>query len=506
MEASQAFERLIVVSNRLPVTVAKRADGWRINPSSGGLVSALAPVLRRKGGMWIGWPGTPDAPGLDEALENATGIGCELRSVPLDRDEVEGFYYGFANEILWPLLHGFETRCNFSPSYWRTYLSANARFARRVADSAGDNDFVWIQDYHLMLVGSELRKLGLGQRLAFFLHIPFPPPDIFLKLPWRAEILEGLLAFDLIGFHTLRDRRNFVACLQELKLPDLKVAGRGDVQRVRFGDRSLRVGAFPISIDFEEMNRASRSDEVTQAVRRFREGFGTRQVVLGMDRLDYTKGIPERLEAFRTLLRKHEDLRSRITLVQLTVPSRENVPEYERLRGEIERLTGEINGEFTDPGGWVPVQYLHRSLDRVTTCAYLRGADIALITPLRDGMNLVAKEYCACDIERDGALILSEFAGAAAELKNGALLVNPYDTEGVAEAIYRAYSMSRDERHWRMTALRNQIRRNDVFAWVDSVLTAATQRQLDTEPRLEDYSPSISLSERFAVGTDAAAQ
>jgi trehalose 6-phosphate synthase len=486
--------RLIVVSNRLPVVLDREEPGWRVKAGSGGLVTAMAPILQARGGTWIGWPGTHESQGVAEAMaDHSATLGYDLVGVPLSESEVQGFYYGFANEILWPLMHGFETRCNFAPEYWHAYSGVNRKFAEAVAAAALPHDYIWIHDYQLMLVADMLRSAGLRQRIGFFLHIPFPAPEVFFKLPWRAELLHGLLAFDLIGFHTVRNRRNFVHCLQQLDLPGLRVTGRGDVVTVHYAGRQIRVGAFPISIDYKAISREAAGQAVTQRAEGLRADMGGRKLVIGIDRLDYTKGIPHRLEAFRHALREEPELAAQVCLMQLTVPSRENVPEYERLRGEIERLVGEINGQFTLPGGPVPVQYLHRSLPREEVYACLRAADVGLVSPLRDGMNLVAKEYCACQTENRGVLVLSEFAGAAAELKHGALLINPYDVEGTAEAIRRALAMPAQERAVRMSKLRTQVARNDIFRWLDDFLDAAFARHLSDFPRLEDHLPAVDM-------------
>lgn len=493
--------RLVAVSNRLPVVFKSENGGWTTTPGSGGLITAMAPVLKNRGGLWIGWPGAANVDGLEKLLRSASAdAGYELKPVELSEDEIKGFYYGFANEILWPLFHGFETRCNFDPAYWQDYKSANQKFAKAVAATCRERDFVWIHDYHLSLVGSELRKMGCGYKLGFFLHIPFPPPDVFFKLPWRAQLLEGLLAFDLVGFQTVRDRRNFTSCLHQLKLAGLKISGTGSVVSVSFRGRNIRVGAFPISIDFAEISHRAASGEVAEKAWLFHEHFPERQIIIGMDRLDYTKGIPERLEAFRIALKTHPELQGKATLVQVTVPSREDVPEYRELRLNIERIVGEINGEFTIPGEWVPIHYIHRSLMRDEVYSYLRASDVALVTPLRDGMNLVAKEFCACDIDLSGALVLSEFAGAAAELNRGALLVNPYDVEGMAAAIYRAFKMNPAERRERMRKMREQIRKHDIFHWVNSVLEAAFAVHLADLPLVEEFIPRLDIAaERRAV-------
>jgi trehalose 6-phosphate synthase/phosphatase len=489
--------RLVVVSNRLPVTLEREADGtWLVRPGSGGLVTALQPVLRHRGGLWIGWPGTSvDDPAIATALADADqDAGYTLRGVALNPDEVKKFYQGFANEIIWPLFHDLQSLCNFDPDYWRTYMEVNRRYAQTVFAHCTEADFIWVHDYHLMHVASELRLLGSRSHLAFFLHIPFPPLDIFVKLPWRFSLLRALLEYDLIGFQTLRDRRNFVQCVRTL-FDDVGVDGKGQVVTLRVGERKLRLGSFPISIDYDNFMRHASQPEVAEHAAALRTELNNRQLLLGVDRLDYTKGIPHRLEAFRNALQRYPDLIEQVTLIQVVVPSRADIPEYSGIKTRIERLVGEINGQFTRPGGWVPIHYIFRSLTRTELLAYYRAAEIALVTPLKDGMNLVAKEYCACSIEEDSVLILSEFAGAAAQLQNGALLVNPYDREGVADAIHSAFLMPIAERQRRMRRMRRSIRDQDIFWWVDSFLRAAIAKNLTAFPLPPDFVPQDSFLE-----------
>jgi trehalose 6-phosphate synthase len=327
--------------------------------------------------------------------------------------------------------------------------------------------------------------------MGFFLHIPFPSPDIYLKLPWRLPLLHALLDYDLIGFQTPRDRRNFTQCLR-LLISGVEAHGKGNVISVRHASRASRVGAFPISIDYNAFHRQARAPEVAARAAEFHRLLPDRRLILGVDRLDYTKGIPHRLQAFRNALDRYPQLRERISLIQVVVPSRVDIPEYSELKAQIEQLVGEINGTFMRPGGWVPVWYVYGSLTRDELLAHYRAADIGLITPLRDGMNLVAKEYCACS-EESCVLILSEFAGAAQQLHRGALLVNPYDIEGVADAIYRAYIMSDEERRARMRSMRRAVREYDIFWWVDAFLHAAIGRDLSAFPWPDNHTPEMAV-------------
>ena len=484
---------LIVVSNRLPVVVSRGPDGSaRVEPGAGGLITALRPVLRDRAGAWVGWSGLAgnDEPDLEKALEQAgEEAGYRLHPVSLTRREMRDFYQGFSNEVIWPLFHDSPSSCDFQTRYWRAYEEVNRKFAEVTARHAGPGDFLWIHDYHLMGMGRHLREIDPRYRAAFFLHIPFPPLDLFLQLPWRFQVLRSLLDYELIGFQTLRDRRNFLESLN-LLCKDVVVSGQGPVLTARRGPREVRIGAFPIGIDFNEFARRATDESVERKTMSLREDEPGRRILLGVDRLDYTKGIPNKLEAFGKLLETRPDLRGRVTLVQVAVPSREGVPGYREFRSRIERLVGEINGEFTR-SGWVPVHYLHRSLDRPKLLAYYRSADVALVTPLKDGMNLVAKEYCAANVTEDGALVLSEFAGAAAQLRDGALLVNPYDVEGTAAAIGRAVALAPSERRVRMARLRRSVRESNIYWWLDSFLRAAFARDLSDFPQAEDYVPQL---------------
>jgi trehalose 6-phosphate synthase len=492
-ENSMSSGRLVVVSNRLPIVIEKAGTrDWKIRPGSGGLVTAMGPVLKHRGGLWLGWLGIPreDCPSgrqLDTLLRTGTSrTGYSLRYIHLSRDEVAQYYHGFSNEILWPLFHDLFSNCKFEPSYWKAYQLVNSKFAEHAREHTLKGDYLWVHDYQLILVARELRKMGIDRQIGFFLHIPFPPLDIFLKLPWRFQILHALLEYDLIGFQTARDRRNFIGCVRALL--GYRVEGRGQVNTIHTDGRDVLVGSFPISIDYREFADFANTQEVADEAWIIHANLPRRQIILGVDRLDYTKGIPQRLLAFENALARYPDMRRRVTLLQVVVPSRQGVEEYERLRHEIERLVGEINGRYTEVG-WTPVHYIFRSLPRKELVAYYRTCEIALITPLKDGMNLVAKEYCACSTEGNGVMILSEFAGAAAQFYPHALLVNPYDLEGVADAIYQAFTMGQEERQARMRRLQASIQKNDIVKWVNSFLRAGLSKDLDDFPQMEFFVP-----------------
>jgi trehalose 6-phosphate synthase len=397
---------------------------------------------------------------------------CRFVPVFLTSEEEAKFYYGFSNEIVWPLFHDLQSRCNFDPSYWGTYQCVNRKYATIVKEIANGGEFVWVHDYHLLLLGEQLRSMNVDCNLAYFHHIPFPSPDIFAKMPWRSELLAAMLRFNALGFQTSRDLQNFVRCLRRFLSNDVRISS--GVKQVNIETRNgiVFAGTFPISIDFQEFASQASSPEVCALAESLRCNIKGAHLLLGVDRLDYTKGIPERLRAFELLLEQSSDFHHKVTLVQIVVPSREDIPKYRELKEEVERLVTSINGRFTQ-NGWVPIQYVYRRLSRTELLAYYRAAQIALITPLKDGMNLVAKEFCAAQIHNDGALILSEFAGASAQLKNWALLVNPNDIEAVTAAISRALMFSRQERQIRMRGMRRSIAKEDVAAWATAFRNAA---------------------------------
>lgn len=450
-------------------------------PSSGGLVTALGPVLGERGGHWIGWLGAAaSSPPTDELAALEPTLGYRLHPVPLSADEVAGHYHGFSNEVLWPLFHDFISHCNFDPGYWPVYQRVNQKFAQEVAATSEADDYVWIHDYQLLLVAGELRRQGVRREVGFFLHIPFPSPDMFFKLPWRQQVLEGLMEHDLVGFQAERDQHNFLDCVRH-GVAGAVIERRGEPgaehgaarMRVRLPDgRVLHTGVFPISIDYDDFVRRSVEHPVSEVVARVRSSMPGRTIILGLDRLDYSKGIPQRLLALGNALERYPELHGRVSLLQVVIPSRTLVDDYRHLKDEIDRLVGKVNGEH-GRAGWIPIHYLFRHLEDVELLAYYRVCEVALITPLKDGMNLVSKEYCACSLEGNGVLILSEMAGAAAELGDGALIVNPFDIVQMADAIQRAVTMPEVERRERMQRLRAIVRERDVHAWVEGYLAAA---------------------------------
>jgi trehalose 6-phosphate synthase/phosphatase len=449
---------IVVASNRLPFTIERRPDGLHVETAPGGLVSAMDPVLRKCGGTWIGWPGIEMRRG--EALPVADRPYA-VAAVNVSDDELEHYYHGFSNETLWPLLHSMPGRSRFVRRDFETYAEINGRFAATVEEHAKGAGLVWIHDYHLMLAPRHVRETLAGDAaLGFFLHVPFPPFDIFRLLPWDRELLSSLLACDLIAFHVPGYARNFLDCVERT----LGARVDAEAMLVEYGDRTTRVAALPIGIEFEAF------DGLARGAARQPES-GRERVVLGVDRLDYTKGIPERIRAFERLLELHPEYRERIVLLQIAVPSRAEVSEYRDLKSEIDELVGAVNGRFTT-ATWSPIRYINRGIERERLSALYRDAEVALVTPLRDGMNLVAKEWVACQVDAPGVLILSRLAGAAETMRE-ALLVNPYDLDGTAEAIHRALTMEEDERASRIAALRRRENRDDLDAWTSAFVGAA---------------------------------
>ncbi len=460
----------VVVANRLPIDQVRLPDGtttWKRSP--GGLVTALEPILRKQSGAWIGWAGVPDG---DE--EPIVQEDLKLYPVRLSAEDVALYYEGFSNATLWPLYHDVIVKPQYHRHWWDRYVEVNRRFAEATARAAAPGATVWIQDYQLQLVPKMLRMLRPDLTIGFFLHIPFPPVELFMQMPWRTEIIEGLLGADLVGFHLAGGAQNFLILARRLLGANTSRATIGVRSRfgeVQIGFRTVKVGAFPISIDSAELDRKARARSIRQRAREIRAELGNpRKLLLGVDRLDYTKGIDVRLKAFSELLAEDRADRSDTVLVQLATPSRERVESYIEMREGIERQVGHINGEYGEVGHPV-VHYLHRPVPRDDLIAFFVAADVMLVTPLRDGMNLVAKEYVACRSDLGGALVLSEFTGAAAELRQ-AYLCNPHHTDGVRDAIEQALNQTPEEGRRRMRALRRQVLAHDVDRWARSFLDA----------------------------------
>lgn len=453
---------IVIVANRLPVQRTPGREGW--SSSAGGLVTAMKPVLQTRSGSWVGWTGA-----AGPAPRPFTHDGVRIRPVRLSTEEIRGFYEGMSNSTFWPLYHDAIRAPEFRREWWRPYVQVNRRYAEAAAAAARPGDVVWVHDYHLQLVPLMLRDL-LGDRadrirIGFFLHIPFPPEELFAWLPWRTEVLRSLLGADLVGFQTHASAQNFVRAVRNYRLAD------GAEGELMVDDRVVRAASFPISIDFNWFEEQAMLPETMHRAVDIRRRLGPRRrVLLAVDRLDYTKGIPERLLAFGELLRSKQATVDDCVLVQIAVPSRESVGEYAGLRDAIERTVGRINGEYSHPGQ-VAVHYFRRNLTREEIVGFYRAADVMLVTPLRDGMNLVAKEYVATRTDNTGVLVLSEFAGAARELRR-ALIVNPRDVDQMRSTMHAALTLPAEDASQRMAILRTVCRRHDVQVWAESFLEA----------------------------------
>jgi len=464
----------VVVANRLPIDMVRLPDGsTTFKRSPGGLVTALEPLLRRRRGAWIGWAGIVEAD-VDVEDEPIVAEDLQLHPVRLSAEDVAEYYEGFSNATLWPLYHDVIVKPIYHREWWDRYVEVNRRFAEATSRAAARGATVWVQDYQLQLVPKMLRELRPDLTIGFFLHIPFPPVELFMQLPWRTEIVEGLLGADLVGFHLPGGAQNFLILSRRLVGANTSrgsVGVRSRLGEVDLDKRTVRVGAFPISIDSGELDHKARDRDIRKRAKEIRAEVGNpRKILLGVDRLDYTKGINVRLTAFAELLAEGRVKGDDTVLVQLATPSRERVESYQKLRDDIERQVGHINGEYGEVGHPV-VHYLHRPVARDELIAFFVASDVMLVTPLRDGMNLVAKEYVACRSDLGGALVLSEFTGAAAELRQ-AYLVNPHDTEFVKDAIEAALNQSGEEGRRRMRALRRQVLVHDVDRWARSFLDA----------------------------------
>ncbi len=458
------MSRLLIVSNRLPISVRVEHGALCLTRSSGGLAAAMRGPHERHCALWIGWPGSV-ASLTPEQRDDADAALAGMRAVPvhLGAAEQHRFYDGFSNGVLWPLFHYLLDKVNLDAELdWEAYQRVNEHFADVVATQYRPGDAIWVHDYQLMLLPALLRRRLPGARIGFFLHVPFPSAEVFRILPWREQILRGLLGADLLGFHTAGYRRNFAASAAHVLGVEPGEAA------IEHDGRTVALGVHPISIDAAEIERLAGHPGVREEAARIRAEARGRKIVLGIDRLDYTKGIPRRLLAIERLLEREPALREQVRFIQLAVPTREMAGAYADFRRVVHELVGRINGQHGTTCS-TPIHYMHRSLPFEQVVALYLAADVMLVTPLRDGMNLVAKEYVAARVDNDGALILSEFAGASAELAE-AISVNPYDIGSVAAAVKRAIAMPPAEQRVRMAALRRRVATHDVHAWAQSFL------------------------------------
>nr|WP_199157681.1 bifunctional alpha,alpha-trehalose-phosphate synthase (UDP-forming)/trehalose-phosphatase [Pedobacter sp. ASV2] len=453
--------KTVIISNRLPVKIIEENDEYTFIPSEGGLATGLGDVYKTGNSIWIGWPGI-DVP--EERQEEVKQKLAELNLYPvfLTQEEINLFYEGFSNEVLWPVFHYLVTYAHYEQSYWDCYKSVNEKFANAALKVLDQEDKIWIQDYQLLLLPGILRNQLPEATIGFFQHIPFPSYEIFRLIPWREELLNGLIGADLIGFHTYDDVRHFISTATRL----LPVNSSSNV--LNSNERQIVVEAFPMGIDFNKFSSLASQQEVKDKVKSFREGKENVKIILSIDRLDYSKGILERLKALEILLQMHPEYVGKIELNMIVVPSRDTVPQYKDLKEQIDQFVGNLNARYRSLN-WIPVNYFYRSFPIETLSAFYSAADICLVTPMRDGMNLVSKEYVASRNNEDGILILSEMAGASKELTD-ALIVNPNNLGDIMEAIVAALKMPLDEQKQRMKLMRNIVEKFNVKHWVNNFI------------------------------------
>ncbi len=474
-------KRVVIVSNRLPVSVSRRDNKLNIRPSVGGLATGLSSFHRDSNGLWIGWPGMIANNG-EEKMHMEKTLKEEFNCLPvhLTSSDLKNYYYGFSNRTLWPLFHYFTTYCTYDRSEWKAYEKVNRSFCRRVMEILQPGDLVWVHDYHLLLLPDLIRREAPDASIGFFLHIPFPSMEIFRYLPWREEILLGMLGADLIGFHTYDYTRHFLSSV-------LRILGREqEYGQVVAGNRLVKADSFPMGIDAGKYAAAVTEPAVLKERKRLREKLKVEKIIVSVDRLDFSKGIPERLKAFELFLENNIKWHNRITFVMLCVPSRTKVEEYRQLKREIDELVGRINGRFGAPG-WLPILYMYRAVSFEELISLYSEADLALVTPLRDGMNLVAKEYLACQSRSEkGALVLSETAGAAAELGE-AIIVNPNDIDMITLAITEGLEMPDKDKKAAIHYMADRIEKYNIFRWAEDFiehLDHTRGRQVQNRQRL----------------------
>jgi trehalose 6-phosphate synthase/phosphatase len=450
------------MSNRAPIRVIREGREERIEPTVGGVGSTFLRLLERNGGLWVAWSGGQRTP--SPKVMPPTEPRFKIIFAPLGEQDISEYYHGMCNRGLWPLMHFMTPNCHFSTAHWNRYVRVNGTFAGIVAEQAQSGDLLWVQDFHLALVPHLVRRQRGELPIGIFWHVPFPPEQLMRILPWREEFLRGMLGADLIGFHTQSYANHFLNCCSRILHLDVD-AQNGEIS---VSGRRVRAAAFPLGIPADFFSTLAASSRVAARAQRIRRSLGSQIMVLGVDRLDYTKGILERLLGFERFLEQNPVWHRRVTLVLIAVPSRTKVSDYANLKRQLDELVGHVVGRFSSEG-WVPLRYLYTQFGAEELVAYYRAADVALLTPLRDGMNLVAKEFVASHVGDDGVLILSEFAGAAEELTE-ALLVNPYDADQIAERLRQAMEMEPAEKAARLRAMRAKVQVNNLERWSENFL------------------------------------
>lgn len=491
-------KKLLLVANRLPIRFEEGAKGLKMLESEGGLATGLASLSGSFNKEWIGWPGILCK---DDAHQQhvASRMDANYHPVFLGKQEIDQYYKGFSNETIWPLFHYFMKLTQYKNEYWEAYQEVNRKFCDKVVEVAQEGDTIWVHDYHLMLLPGMLReKLGDKNPIGFFLHIPFVSYELFRTLPWRKQLLEGMLGADLAGFHTFEYMRHYIDTTYKVLGHESRLGAINVNGRLSYAD------TFPMGINFDKFNNASVTGNVTNLLQQFRQNFGRDiKLVLSVDRLDYTKGIVNRLKAFNELLTNHPELKGKVSLIMLTVPSRDDVGDYKSLKEEVDEMVGNINGKHSTLT-WTAVHYLYRSVSPDELVALYNLADIGLVTPLRDGMNLVAKEYVASKTHGNGVLILSEMAGAAIEL-DGALRINPNDQHEMAEALFTAIHMDAEEQQQRLAKMQRQVKTNSVEKWgadFTSQLQAIYEQAKRSEKSIINGKETAEISAAFTNAED----
>ncbi|TRX48805.1 bifunctional alpha,alpha-trehalose-phosphate synthase (UDP-forming)/trehalose-phosphatase [Fulvivirga sp. M361] len=485
--------RTIIVSNRLPVKVAKDENGkLRYKSSEGGLATGLGSVYKDGDNIWVGWPGF-HFDNEEEEKEAAAKLKLEnMKPVALTEEEIELYYEGFSNETLWPTFHYFNQNALYKKSYWQAYEEVNHKFCKEVVEVANPDDTIWVHDYQLLLLPGLIREKLPSVSIGFFLHIPFPSFEVFRLLPWRRQLLDGVLGSDLIGFHTYDDMRHFLSAVSRICFISNQ---HGQLNK---DGRTVEVDSFPMGIDYEKYANSSASPQTLSREVKFRTSLGAQKLMLSIDRLDYSKGIPARLEIFDLFFQKYPEYLGKVSLMMVVVPSRDNVEQYRGLKEEIDLLVGRINGKY-GAVNWTPIHYFYRSFPLSDLSAYYRMADVALVTPMRDGMNLVCKEYVASRLDKQGVLILSEMAGASKELSE-AIIVNPNDKHQVRDAIKRALEMTEEEQIRHMEIMQASLKKYNIHHWVKLFMDRLHDvfvKQKEMTTKLLDSTAEKTLIESF---------
>ncbi|MEN7549509.1 bifunctional alpha,alpha-trehalose-phosphate synthase (UDP-forming)/trehalose-phosphatase [Rapidithrix thailandica] len=488
-------KKIIIVSNRLPVTIQREDGNLTFKPSAGGLATGLSSVYRQGNNLWIGWPGLYSQQEAEKDLITQNLRNDHMAPVFLTEEDVHEFYEGFSNKTLWPLFHYFTEYAQYQQVLWEAYERVNRKFCAQVLQYAGPDDVIWVHDYQLLLLPSMIREKLPNATIGFFQHIPFPSFEIFRLLPWRKQILEGMLGSDLIGFHTYDDMRHFLSSVSRI------LGHNNTMGLVKKENRLIQVDSFPMGIDYEKFARGTKDPQTIEKYKRYEKLLSDQKVIISIDRLDYSKGIKQRLKAMDIFFTRYPEYIGKVSLVLIVVPSRVKVDQYQALKEEIDTMVGWLNGKYSRMD-WTPIHYFYRSFSFHGLSALYSSAEVALITPLRDGMNLVCKEFIASKLDKKGVLILSEMAGSAKELSE-AILVNPNDIQQIVDAMYQALTMPEEEQIARNEEMQNKLKRYNIHRWVEMFmeqLEIVKQKQTELELRFIHKNNHQKLLDRYSAG------